>query len=74
MRVATTFLTPDMRLLVLKTSRERHALSHLPMTPPPHSSPSLRKVTLMEDRDSVIHLRNLSLHPATNEEEGGCDL
>ena len=24
----------------------------------------------MEDRESVIHLRNLSLQPASNEEEG----
>ena len=29
-----------------------------------------RKVTLLEDRESVIHLRNLSLHPANDEEEG----
>ncbi|CAI8004769.1 Kinesin-like protein KIF6, partial [Geodia barretti] len=29
----------------------------------------LPKVTLMEDRESVLHLRNLSLHPANNEEE-----
>ena len=26
----------------------------------------------MEDRDSVLHLRNLSLQPANNKEEGGC--
>jgi hypothetical protein len=28
-----------------------------------------RKVTLMEDEDNNIHLRNLSMHPANNEEE-----
>jgi hypothetical protein len=27
------------------------------------------KVTLMEDEDNNIHLKNLSLHQATNEEE-----
>ena len=29
----------------------------------------LPKVTLMEDEDNNIHLKNLSLHPANNEEE-----
>ena len=29
-----------------------------------------RKVKTMEDSDGNIHLKNLSLHPATNEEEG----
>ena len=29
-----------------------------------------RKVNLLEDGDGNIHLRNLSLHQATNEEEG----
>ena len=27
------------------------------------------KVTLMEDEDNCIHLKNLSIHPANNEEE-----
>lgn len=38
----------------------RHEAAHLEDLP---------KVTLLEDRESVIHLRNLSLHPANNEEE-----
>ena len=113
MSMDTTFLTPDTRQLVWRTSRMYnypltpshlpslpltsptpslpHSLSppplppsltpsHLPhsLTPslphslsPPPLPPSLRKVTLMEDRESVIHLRNLSLQPANNEEEGG---
>ena len=29
-----------------------------------------RKVQLLEDADGIIHLKNLSLHPAANEEEG----
>ena len=29
-----------------------------------------RKIHLMEGSDGNIHLRNLSLHPAANEEEG----
>ena len=29
-----------------------------------------RKVQMMEDSDGIIHLKNLSLHPAANEEEG----
>ena len=29
-----------------------------------------RKVQMMEDSDGNVHLRNLSLHPASNEEEG----
>lgn len=32
--------------------------------------PLVRKVILLEDEDGNIHLKNLSLHPATNEEEG----
>ena len=29
-----------------------------------------RKIALMEDNDGNIHLKNLSLHQANNEEEG----
>ena len=29
-----------------------------------------RKIQMMEDSDGIIHLKNLSLHPAANEEEG----
>lgn len=29
-----------------------------------------RKVVLLEGEDGNVHLKNLSLHPATNEEEG----
>ncbi len=28
------------------------------------------KIQMMEDSDGNIHLKNLSLHPAANEEEG----
>lgn len=70
MNVGMTFLTLGTRLLILKTYRKTIfttttsiSLNSLP-----------RKVTLLEDRESVIHLRNLSLHPANNEEEGGCGL
>lgn len=52
---------------------------HQAQHPAPPASPSLflspfllRKVTLLEDSEAVIHLRNLSLHQANNEEEGGC--
>lgn len=31
---------------------------------------SCRKVTLFEDSDNNVHLKNLSLHQASNEEEG----
>ena len=29
-----------------------------------------RKISLLEDNDGNIHLKNLSVHPASNEEEG----
>ena len=35
---------------------------------------SCRKVNLLEDRDGNIHLRNLSVHPASNEEDGNITL
>ena len=30
---------------------------------------NFRRVNLMEDEDNNIHLKNLSIHPANNEEE-----
>ena len=80
MRVDMIFLTQGMKQLNLKICRMLNTSSPPPPpppSPPPSTSsfpPSLRKVTLLEDRESVIHLRNLSLHPANNEEEGGCGL
>ena len=35
-----------------------------------HSFFIFSKVSLLEDSDSNIHLKNLSLHQASNEEEG----
>lgn len=32
--------------------------------------PGFRKVNLFEDSDNNVHLKNLSLHQASNEEEG----
>ena len=70
-----TFLTLDMRRLTWRTCREAHVHTHTHAHTHTHThSLSCSKVTLMEDRESVIHLRNLSLHPTNNEEEGGCGL
>lgn len=38
-----------------------------PLTPPP--SPPCSKVSLMEDEEGSVHLRNLSMHRVNNEEE-----
>lgn len=38
-----------------------------PLTPPP--SPPRSKVSLMEDEEGSVHLRNLSMHRVNNEEE-----
>lgn len=35
-----------------------------------YPSLSLSKVTLLEDGDGNIHLKNLSMHQAANEEDG----
>ena len=70
MSVAMTYWTLDTRQLVLRICREPCLIVLLFSKYLLPSSHFFRKVTLLEDRESVIHLRNLSLHPASNEEEG----
>lgn len=57
-RIVCNESSPEMRHIIT-------VIVNLPLTITLHS-----KVTLLEDGEGNIHLKNLSLHSATNEEEG----